>query len=89
MREYFLKTKRLGFSIWHSDDIKYANSLWGDENITKFIVENGKMSVEEVQNRLDREIDMYRQHNIQYWPVFTPNERTYRLLRCATLQYSR
>lgn len=70
MREYFLKTERLGFSIWHSDDVKYANSLWGDENVTKFIAANGKMSVEEVQNRLDREIDMYRQHNIQYWPVF-------------------
>ncbi|TJZ32258.1 GNAT family N-acetyltransferase [Priestia megaterium] len=70
MREYFLKTERLGFSIWDSDDIKYANSLWGDENLTKFIVANGKMSVNQIQNRLDKEIEMYLQNNIQYWPVF-------------------
>lgn len=65
-----METERLGFFIWKSDDVKYANSLWGDENVTKFIVANEKMFVEEVQNRLDREIEMYREHNIQYWPVF-------------------
>ncbi|PEU51092.1 GNAT family N-acetyltransferase [Priestia megaterium] len=70
MREYFLKTERLGFSTWNSDDIKYANSLWGDENVTKFIVANGKMSVNQIQKRLDKEIEMYLQNNIQYWPVF-------------------
>ncbi|WP_176586227.1 GNAT family N-acetyltransferase [Priestia megaterium] len=70
MREYFLKTERLGFSTWNSDDIKYVNSLWGDENVTKFIVANGKMSVNQIQDRLDKEIEMYLQNNIQYWPVF-------------------
>ncbi|MGR6341591.1 GNAT family N-acetyltransferase [Priestia megaterium] len=70
MREYFLKTERLGFSIWNSDDIKYANSLWGDKNVTKFIVANGKMSVNQIQDRLNKEIEMYLQDNIQYWPVF-------------------
>ncbi|MET3685755.1 hypothetical protein ABIC37_001266 [Priestia megaterium] len=49
-----METERLGFFIWKSDDVKYANSLWGDENVTKFIVANEKMFVEEVQNRLDR-----------------------------------
>ncbi|MED4219626.1 GNAT family N-acetyltransferase [Priestia megaterium] len=56
--------------MWNSDDIKYANSLWGDKNVTKFIVANGKMSVNQIQDRLNKEIEMYLQGNIQYWPVF-------------------
>ena len=28
------------------------------------------MSVNQIQNRLDKEIEMYLQNNIQYWPVF-------------------
>ncbi|MGG1218001.1 GNAT family N-acetyltransferase [Priestia endophytica] len=70
MRAYFLRTKRLGFSIWNRSDVKYANSLWGDQKVTKFIVADGKMSINQIQNRLDRELEMYNQYNIQYWPVF-------------------
>ncbi|MCJ7983682.1 GNAT family N-acetyltransferase [Priestia sp. OVL9] len=50
--------------------MKYANSLWGDKDVTRFIVANEKMSVNQIQDRLNTEIEMYLQYNIQYWPVF-------------------
>ena len=29
MREYFMKTERLGFSAWEKDDLELAKLLWG------------------------------------------------------------
>ncbi|MED3854371.1 hypothetical protein P4607_23710 [Priestia megaterium] len=59
MREYFLRTNELGFSIWNSSHFEYAYSQWGDTNVTKFIVADGEMSINQIQNRLDKEIEMY------------------------------
>ncbi len=40
-REYFLKTKRLGFSKWKDTDLELANHLWGDKDVTRFICAAG------------------------------------------------
>ena len=41
MREYFLKSERLGFSVWTEDDLDLARSLWGSPDVTKFICATG------------------------------------------------
>lgn len=70
MKEYFLKTNRLGFSTWEKNDVKDAMELWGNPNVTKFITANGVMQKEQVMERLEKEINTSICEHIQYWPVY-------------------
>lgn len=70
MKEFFLKTKRLGFSIWNEEDILEALALWGNPEVTRYITADGKMSKEQIQQRLQKEIDTYKSDSVQYWPVY-------------------
>ena len=70
MRDYFLRTVRLGFSLWSNKDLFEALELWGNPKVTKFISADAKMSEEQVHQRLKREIETYDSHNIQYWPIY-------------------
>lgn len=70
MREFFLNTSRLGFSIWREKDISDALELWGNPEVTKFIMADGKMSKEQIIARLNKEIETYERYNIQYWPLY-------------------
>lgn len=70
MKVYFLRTQRIGFSTWSIDDIGLAISLWGDENVTKYICGTGKFSEQDILNRLKKEIDNYNNFGVQYWPIF-------------------
>lgn len=70
MKKFFMTTQRLGFSIWIKDDIKYALELWGNIAVTKFITASGRMSKEEVHNRLNKEIENNNKYHIQYWPIY-------------------
>lgn len=70
MREFFLTTDRLGFSVWNENDTLDALELWGNPEVTKFIVADGKMLEEQVHQRLKKEIETYNNANIQYWPVY-------------------
>jgi hypothetical protein len=36
MKQFFLNTKRLGFSVWSEDDISDALELWGNKEVTKY-----------------------------------------------------
>jgi [ribosomal protein S5]-alanine N-acetyltransferase len=65
---YFLQTKRLGFRHWLASDSSLAELLWGDLNVTRLF--GGPFSIQEIHERLAREIESSRAHNIQYWPVF-------------------
>ena len=70
MREYFIKTVRIGFSKWNNDDINLASQLWGEEEVTRFICSTGKFTQEEIANRLNTEIRNHELYHIQYWPIF-------------------
>lgn len=70
MHEFFLATKRVGFSIWSKNDFVDALELWGDQKVTQFITVSGKMSDSEVKSRLDKEIENNRVYGVQYWPIF-------------------
>ena len=70
MREFFMKTNRIGFSRWTDEDIDLAVSLWGNPDVTQFICTTGVFSPEDISARLNKEIENDRQFGIQYWPVF-------------------
>ncbi|HEY6351701.1 MAG TPA: GNAT family N-acetyltransferase [Candidatus Angelobacter sp.] len=65
---YFLKTDRVAFRCWRSDDLPLAMALWGDPLVTKYL--GGPFSPEQVQQRLDTEIVNMQVYGIQYWPFF-------------------
>lgn len=69
-RDFFLKTSRIGFSEWKQDDIKLAELLWGDPEVTRFICASGRFSENDIAIRLKKEIDNNVEHQVQYWPVF-------------------
>lgn len=83
-RDFFLTTSRIGFSEWQKDDIKLAETLWGDPDVTKFICSSGRFSAEDIANRLDKEIENSFAYRVQYWPIFelTSNE----LIGCCGLR---
>jgi RimJ/RimL family protein N-acetyltransferase len=66
----FLETRRLFFRNWSETDLELALALWGDPRVTKFIDARPKLSVEEVRNRLAREIAAEKDDGVQYWPIF-------------------
>lgn len=67
-RSYFLTTERLGFSGWAEDDLPLAMALWGDPKVTSLI--GGPFSVEQVGDRLSREVASGNAFGVQYWPMF-------------------
>lgn len=69
-KDFFLKTDRIGFSKWDSKDIKLAELLWGNPQVTKFICADGKFSEDDIVNRLNKEILNDLEYHVQYWPVF-------------------
>lgn len=70
MRAYFLKTQRIGFSRWNEGDRELSRLLWGDGRVTKFLCASGKFTQDDVDRRLQMEIENGRIYGVQYWPVF-------------------
>jgi len=70
MREYFLKTNRIGFSKWSASDLDLAAQLWGDKEVTQFICAAGTFTHQDIIDRLDTEIHNDEVFHIQYWPIF-------------------
>ena len=68
--KYFLLTKRLGFRKWKEEDLDLALGLWGDEQVTYLIDARGKLSKQQVGDKLSKEIVLEKLHKIQYWPIF-------------------
>ena len=70
MRDFFLKTKRIGFSIWNNTDFDLAVKLWGSKEVTRYICATGIFTEQDIQNRLETEIQNDKLYQIQYWPIF-------------------
>lgn len=70
-REYFFKTERLGFSEWTENDLPLAESLWGNEEVTRYICAEGRFSQYDIVARLERETENNKSYHVQYWPIFT------------------
>jgi ribosomal-protein-alanine N-acetyltransferase len=68
VREYFLRSARLGFSIWTHADLPLAFKLWGDPEVTRLT--GGPFTAQEIRERLAREINNHAEQGVQYWPIF-------------------
>ncbi len=71
MKTYFLKSERIGFSVWEAEDIDLAFSLWGQSEVTKYISATGVFTDGQIKNRLKTEIENYKKHKVQYFPIFS------------------
>ncbi|MDO4327399.1 MAG: GNAT family N-acetyltransferase [bacterium] len=69
-RTFFLKTNRIGFSKWSSEDMTLAQLLWGNPQVTKYICASGKFTENDIAHRLDTEIFNETKYHVQYWPLF-------------------
>lgn len=69
MREFFMKTKRVGFSKWNYSDLNLATQLWGDREVTRFICATGMFTKQDIIHRLETEIQNDKLFQIQYWPI--------------------
>ncbi len=65
---YFLKSARLGFRCWSSEDLTLAMELWGNPAVNALI--GGRFTPEMVAARLAKEIEQMKEYGMQYWPVF-------------------
>lgn len=70
MREYFMKTDRIGFSKWLHSDFNLALALWGNPAVTEYISAPGSFSYQEINARLKQEMENDKLHNVQYYPIF-------------------
>ena len=86
MRDYWLKTERIGFSLWTAEDLPLAELLWGDPAVSHYICAAGCFSQAEIQNRLYLEIENYKRYNIQYFPIFDLSSSA--LIGCCGLRPS-
>lgn len=84
MREYFMQSERIGFSVWTLQDMELADLLWGDKDVTHFICATGEFTKEEIENRLKLEVYNQEEYGVQYWPIF--DLCTQELIGCCGLR---
>lgn len=63
-------TERLQYRLWTMNDEQLAQNLWGNEEVTHLIDARGKLTVEEVREKLLGELKSAQDHGVQYWPIF-------------------
>jgi ribosomal-protein-alanine N-acetyltransferase len=68
MRHYFMKSSRLGFSLWNPADLPHASVIWEDPDVMR--LHGGPYSPVETMQRLSLEIENCKTYGVQYWPVF-------------------
>jgi ribosomal-protein-alanine N-acetyltransferase len=68
MRNYFLKSARLGFDLWNDNDLPLAVRLWSDPAVMRLT--GGQLSDAQAGERLAREMANQNRFGIQYWPIF-------------------
>lgn len=84
MKEYFLRTERIGFSMWRKADLDLAMLLWGQPEVTQFICANSIFTDEEIKKRLELEIKNEELYQVQYYPIFDLNNSN--LIGCCGLR---
>jgi [ribosomal protein S5]-alanine N-acetyltransferase len=64
------RTERLLARSWHIEDLPFAMELWGDPAVTALIDARGKLSRQQVEQKLRTEIDRERSDRVQYLALF-------------------
>lgn len=84
MRNFFMKTGRLGFSVWEPTDLELAKLLWGDPAVSRYICAAGVFTPPEIEKRLAAEVSNDNTVHMQYWPIFSLS--TDELVGCCGLR---
>jgi len=71
---YFIESERIGFSVWNKQDEQLAKSLWGNREVTQHISATGKMTEKGILEKLEKEVDTYSKHRIQYFPIYKKDD---------------
>ena len=66
---YFLRSDRLGFRSWKSEDFPLAKELWGDPQVTRLFAKE-PLSDKQIEERLNAEMEKASVYGMQYWPIF-------------------
>jgi ribosomal-protein-alanine N-acetyltransferase len=64
------KTARLVARSWQIEDLPHALELWGDPAVTALIDARGQLTREQVEEKLQTEIDREKATGVQYWALF-------------------
>ena len=52
-----MKSRRIGFSRWTTEDRELAFLLWGDPDVSRYICASGVFSQNEILSRLSLEVE--------------------------------
>lgn len=63
------RSPRLEFRTWTEGDLPLARRLWGDSEVTRYLV-RGRLSEHGIRQRLERERLSLERFGFQYWPLF-------------------
>jgi RimJ/RimL family protein N-acetyltransferase len=64
------RTSQLVARSWRPDDLPFAMELWGDPAVTALIDARGRLTAEQVAEKLGAEIERERDAGVQYWALF-------------------
>jgi RimJ/RimL family protein N-acetyltransferase len=64
------RTERLVARSWEIADLPLAMELWGDPAVTALIDSRGKLTKDQVGEKLRAEIERERSGGVQYWALF-------------------
>ena len=65
-----LATKRIKFDLWENNDRELAFKLWGNIDVSSYIVANGKFTDTQIEQRLATEINNNQLYSVQYWQIY-------------------
>lgn len=66
-----LATRRIKFDRWSNNDLNLAFRLWGNLEVSRYIVANGKFTEVQIKQRLITEINNDQLYNVQYWQIYS------------------
>lgn len=78
------ETERLIFSIWNENSLDDAKKLWGNREVSKLITAKGIFSEEEIEGRVQLEMDNLGKFRVQYFPIYL--KETGEIVGCCGLR---
>lgn len=66
-----LATRRIKFDIWNNGDLELAFKLWGNIDVSRYIVANGRFTETQIEQRLTTELKNNQLYKVQYWQIYS------------------
>jgi len=79
-----IETERLVITTWTQEDLDDAQRLWGDPKVMEHIDVRGALNRQQVEQKLQQEMERQNQHGVQYWKVLL--KKTGQIIGCCGLR---